>query len=223
MSRREPLRILLADDHILFRSGVRAELSTYPHLTVVGEASDGLEAIAKARETLPDVILMDVSMPRCDGLEAVERIKREMPHVRVIMLTVHDDDEHLFEAIKRGADGYLLKNLEPSELLDQLDKVGRGEAAIAGKLATRILNEIRHPEQAESKDLTTSDSLTPRELEVLQRLVTGDSNAEIARTLVISENTVKMHLANILTKLHLHNRIQAAVYAVREGLADDSV
>lgn len=222
MRNQEPLRILLADDHVFFRSGVRAELSAYPHLTVVGEAGDGLEAIEKARETMPDVILMDISMPRCSGLEAVERIKREMPHVRVIMLTVHDDDDHLFEAIKRGADGYLLKNLEPSELLDLLDKVGHGEAAIDGRLAARILNEFRQPERPLAGDRALTETLTARELEVLQRLVTGDSNAEIARTLVISENTVKMHLANILTKLHLHNRIQAAVYAVREGLADDS-
>jgi two-component system nitrate/nitrite response regulator NarL len=221
MSVLEPLRILLVDDHVLFRSGVKAELSSYPHIKVVGEAADGSEALARARTCQPDVILMDISMPRGSGLEAVEKIKKEMPHVRVIMLTVHDDDEHLFEAIKRGADGYLLKDLEPKELLDMLDRVRHGEAAINGKLAVRILRELRLPDQPAAAVPAPPEALTSREIEVLERVVQGDTNAEIAERLVISENTVKMHLSNILDKLHLQNRIQAAVYAVREGIVPD--
>lgn len=221
MSQAKPLRVLLADDHVLFRSGVKAELSAYPDVQVVGEAGDGLEAIRLARRTHPEVILMDIHMPRCTGLEAVEIIKREAPQVKVVMLTVYDDDDHLFEAIKRGADGYLLKNVEPAELLDVLNRVSRGEAAINGKLAVRILDELRKPAKVEPAGPAPKGTLTGREIEVLERVVKGESNADIARTLVISENTVKMHLANILDKLHLENRIQAAVYAVREGLAND--
>jgi len=221
MSEGERLRVLLVDDHVFFRSGIKAELLAYPDIQVVGEAGDGCEAIARARETLPDVILMDISMPGCSGLEAVEVIKREMPDVCIIMLTVHDDDENLFEAIKRGADGYLLKNLEPEELLDMLDKARRGEAAIHGALAVRILDEFRRPGQGGASRLARRRTLTPREVEVLERVVEGDTNLEIARALVITENTVKMHLRNILDKLHLQNRIQAAVYAVREGLVKE--
>jgi len=220
MNQAKPLRVLLADDHVLFRSGVKSELSAHPGVQVVGEAGDGLEAIRLARQTQPDVILMDIHMPRCSGLEAVEIVKRESPQVKVVMLTVHDDDEHLFEAIKRGADGYLLKNVEPAELLDVLSRVSRGEAAINGRLAVRILDELRKPAKAEPAAPAPKETLTGREIEVLERVVKGESNADIARTLVISENTVKMHLANILDKLHLENRIQAAVYAVREGLVD---
>ena len=221
MSETERLRVLLVDDHVLFRSGVKAELSFYPQIEVVGEACNGSEAIARARESKPDVILMDIAMPGQSGLEAMERIKEEMPRVRVIMLTVHDDDEHLFDAIKRGADGYLLKNLEPHELLDMLDRVHSGEAAIDGKLATRILRELRLQEHPVPSGPASAEALTPREIEVLEWVVEGDTNAEIAQKLVISENTVKMHLRNILDKLHLQNRIQAAVYAIREGIVHD--
>jgi len=221
MSETQRLRVLLVDDHILFRSGVKTELSFYPHIEVVGEAGNGSEAIAQTRETMPDVILMDISMPGCSGLEAMARIKREMPHVRIIILTVHDDDEHLFEAIKRGADGYLLKNLEPSELLDALDRVHHGEAAINARMAARILGEFRKPKPHDESIPTAEEALSAREIDVLERLARGDSNADIARALAVSESTVKMHLRNILDKLHLKNRVQAAVYAVRQGLVSD--
>ncbi|HWQ83282.1 MAG TPA: response regulator transcription factor, partial [Anaerolineales bacterium] len=139
------LRILLADDHVLFRKGLTALLSARPDIQIVGEARDGLEAIEAAREFLPDVILMDVNMPRCDGLEATRRIKREMPHVKIVILTVSDDDQHLFEAIKSGAQGYLLKDLEPYQLYDLLESISRGEAPLSGAIAAKILKEFSHP------------------------------------------------------------------------------
>lgn len=222
MNVKTPMRILLVDDHVLFRSGIKAELSAYPHLQVVGEAANGHEAVDLARERKPDVILMDIQMEKCTGLEAVASIKRELPGVRVIILTVHDEDDCLFEAIRRGADGYLLKDIEPGELLDMLSKVSRGEAAINGRLAVKILNEFHSPGKPAPAPPPAKEALTEREVRVLERLAAGDSNLQIARALVISENTVKMHMSNILNKLHLENRIQAAVYAVREGLVSTS-
>ena len=218
----EPLRILLVDDHVLFRKGMEVLLASRQDMEVVGEAGDGLEAIARARETVPDVILMDIHMPECDGLEAVRVIKREMPHVQIIMLTVSDDDRELFTAIRNGAGGYLLKNLEPYQLFDVLERARYGEVPISGTLAARILQEFRQPDQKVARRPEARDALTPREIEVLERVVEGDTNKEIAEALFITENTVKIHLRNILEKLHLHNRIQAAVYAVREGLVDNS-
>jgi two-component system nitrate/nitrite response regulator NarL len=218
----EPLRILLVDDHVLFRKGLGALLAARQDMDVVGEAGDGLEAIAQARETVPDVILMDIHMPECDGLEAVRIIKREMPHVCIIMLTVSDDDRDLFTAIKNGAEGYLLKNLEPYQLFDMLEGVRRGEAPISGTVAAKILQEFRQPDRSLAPKPEAREALTPREIEVLKRVVEGATNKEIAKALVVTENTIKIHLRNILEKLHLQNRLQAAVYAVREGLVDDS-
>jgi DNA-binding NarL/FixJ family response regulator len=220
----EPLRILLVDDHVLFRKGVAALLVARQEMdvVVVGEAGDGLEAIAQARETVPDVILMDIHMPECGGLEAVMVIKREMPHVHIIMLTVSDDDRDLFAAIKNGAEGYLLKNLEPYQLFEMLEGVRQGEAPISGAVAAKILQEFRQPTQNVAQEPEVSDELTPREVKVLEQVVEGATNKEIAEALTITENTVKIHLRNILEKLHLQNRIQAAVYAVRQGLVDDS-
>lgn len=217
----EPLRILLVDDHVLFRKGLAALLAASQDMDVVGEAGDGLEAIARAQETVPDVILMDIHMPECDGLEAVRIIKREMPHVHVIMLTVSDDDSDLFVAIKNGAEGYLLKNLEPYQLFEMLEGVRQGEAPISGTLAAKILQEFRQSNHNMAPKPEARDTLTPREIEVLEQVVEGATNKEIGEALSVTENTVKIHLRNILEKLHLQNRIQAAVYAVREGLVDD--
>jgi len=218
----EPQRILLVDDHVLFRRGLEALLARRPGVEVVGEASNGLEAVDRARETVPDVILMDIHMPVCGGLEAVGLIKREMPHVHIIMLTVSDDDNDLFTAIKNGASGYLLKNLEPHQLFEQLDGVRRGEAAIAGTMAAKILQEFRTPTLQAVPEQAPVEMLTSREIEILQQVVDGATNREIADRLYITENTVKIHLRNILEKLHLQNRIQAAVYAVRTGLVGGS-
>ena len=220
MHKEQAIRVLLVDDHTLFRKGVASELSSSPNIHVVGEASNGLEAISLARKTHPEVILMDINMPRCSGSEATKVIKSEMPEVRILMLTVYEDDEHLFEAIKCGADGYLLKDIEPDQLLGMLPRVQGGEAAINGKMAARILHELQQSDLAAAPDPRT-EMLTPREHEVLQQLIKGETNQEIATALVITENTVKMHVRNILDKLHLQNRIQAAVYAVREGLVEE--
>lgn len=217
----EPLRIMLVDDHVLFRKGIASLLAERQDMEVVGQAEDGIEAVHKARALAPDVILMDVHMPNRDGLEATKIIKQELPHVQIVMLTVSDDDDDLFDAIKNGAKGYLLKNLEPERLFDLLEKVRQGEAAISGQIATKILQEFKQPERTATREAEPVDALTPREIEVLEQVVTGATNKEIAETLHITENTVKIHLRNILEKLQVQNRIQAAVHAVREGLVDD--
>lgn len=217
---KEPLRILLVDDHTLFRQGIRFGLATRDDMEVAGEAADGLEAIALARETMPDIILMDISMPRCNGLEATRQIKREIPYVKIIMLTVSDEEQDLFEAIRSGADGYLLKNLEARELFETLQIVARGHVLLSGAVAGKILKEFRERFAPESQFAKVVDPLSKREIEVLELVVAGMSNSDIAGSLVISEGTVKNHLKNILEKLHLRNRTQAAVYAVRSGLVD---
>jgi DNA-binding NarL/FixJ family response regulator len=215
------LRILLVDDHVLFRKGVAALLARRPEMEVVGEASDGLEAIGAAREMLPDVILMDIHMPNCDGLEATRVIKRELPYVKIVILTVSDDEQNLFEAIKSGAQGYLLKDLEPTKLYDLLESISRGEAPLSGILAAKILKEFARTNADPEPAPVIIDELTDRETEILQLVVDGLTNKEIAASLFIAENTVKIHLRNILEKLHLQNRIQAAVYAVRQGLVNE--
>jgi RNA polymerase sigma factor (sigma-70 family) len=220
----EPLRVLLVDDHTLFRRGIESLLASRQGIKVVGDAADGCEAITLAKETMPDVILMDIDMPGCDGLEATRQIKRELPHVKIVMLTVSDDDDKLFEAIKSGARGYLLKDLEAYQLFDMLESIRRGEAPLSGLVAARILEEFTQskldsPQEPEPAVVhTATDELSAREIEVLELVVDGKTNKEIAEALVITENTVKNHLSNILDKLHLQNRIQLAVYAVRQGL-----
>jgi DNA-binding NarL/FixJ family response regulator len=219
----DELRILLVDDHSLFRKGIAALLASQPNIQVVGEATNGLEAIERARQLMPDVILMDLTMPKCNGLEATRLIKQELPHIHIIMLTVSDEDHDLFTAIKNGAEGYLLKTLEPHELYGMLNKLRDGEAPISGRLAVKILQEFRQPKQSPELLAAVPDELTPREIEILELVVQGETNSEIAKALYITENTAKIHLRNILEKLHLHNRIQAAVYAVREGLVKESL
>lgn len=215
------MRVLLADDHSLFRSGIASLLRARPGIVVVGEASDGMDAIEQARRLKPDVILMDINMPKCSGLEAVQAIKQEMPQMRIVMLTVSDDDQNLFTAIKNGANGYLLKTIEPQELYEMLAKVYQGEAPISGVMANKILNELRHMKQGGLPASQSVDELTAREIEILECVVRGESNSEIAKSLDIAENTVKIHLRNILEKLHLQNRIQAAVYAVHQHIVED--
>jgi DNA-binding NarL/FixJ family response regulator len=209
------IRILVVDDHVLFRKGLVNLLSGQEDLEVVGEADEGDSALEKARELMPDIVLMDISMPHRDGLEATKRIKAEMPYVRIVVLTVSEAEEDLFQAIKSGAQGYLLKNLEPEELFNLLRGVQRGEAPISPRMATRILKEFTRQRPQEQ---APEDSLTQREREVLGLVVRGATNREIATTLFISENTVKNHLRNILEKLHLQNRVQVVTYALQQGL-----
>lgn len=214
---KEPLRILLVDDHVLFRKGVASVLASRPDIQVVGEANDGLEAIARAQHTHPDIILMDVTMPNCDGLEATREIKRLLPDTKVIVLTVSDNSRDVFEALKCGAQGYLIKNLKPRQLFDTLESVARGEASFSGVIASKILREFQQQgqESAPERDI---ERLTAREIQLLQLVAQGYSNKEIGEALALAESTVKNSLRVILEKLHLRNRTQAAVFAVCQGL-----
>ena len=211
-------KVLIVDDHALLRQGVRNTIEPEEDFDVVGEAEDGAQALAKAKELKPDLILMDISMPHGNGLEALSAIKKELPDVKIIMLTVHDKDENLLEAIKRGAEGFLSKNVRAKALLDSLRGAMRGEAAISRYMAGKILKEFTRLAEIEAKK--TSGQLTPREKEVLQKLSEGLSNREIGLSLCISENTVKVHVKNIFRKLHLQNRNEAAAYAQRWGLEE---
>jgi two-component system nitrate/nitrite response regulator NarL len=214
----QPTKVLIVDDHALLRQGVRNTIESEEDFEVVGEAEDGAQALAKAKELKPDLILMDISMPHGNGLEALSAIKKELPDVKIIMLTVHDKDENLLEAIKRGAEGFLSKNVRAKALLDSLRGAMRGEAAISRYMAGKILKEFTRLAEIEAKK--TSGQLTPREKEVLQKLSEGLSNREIGLSLCISENTVKVHVKNIFRKLHLQNRNEAAAYAQRWGLEE---
>ncbi|HET8522433.1 MAG TPA: response regulator transcription factor [Thermomicrobiales bacterium] len=208
-----PTRILLVDDHALFREGLISLLSYQKDFIVVGEAEDSESAMAKARALSPDIVLMDIDLPGENGVMATLRLTTELPTITVVMLTVHDDSQTLFEAIKAGAQGYLVKNTRSHELLEQLRGLARGEAPISRRLATRILDELH----GQTKLLGQEETLTARETEVLELVVARLSNAEIADRLSISEYTVKNHMKSILAKLHLHNRHQAAAYGVAHG------
>lgn len=211
------MRVLLVDDHALVRDGV-ASLLMARSIDVVGEAADGREALDKARELQPDLILMDIKMPSSNGLEATRLIKAEMPETKIIMLTVSDDDEDLFEAIKSGAEGYLLKNLQAKEFFELLSGVAKGEAAISPPMATKIIEEFARLKTSGAETSQPESDPTAREIDVLTLVSSGASNKEIASTLDITENTVKYHLRNIMQKLHLKNRAQVAAYAVSKGL-----
>ncbi|MBI4288944.1 MAG: response regulator transcription factor [Chloroflexi bacterium] len=213
------MRILLSDDHALFRDGLASLLKAWG-MEVVGEASDGLEAVDKARLLQPDLILMDINMPRCDGLGATRRIKAEMPQIKVVMLTVSDDSDDLFDAIKSGAQGYMLKDLSSEQFMEMLQRVARGEVALSPTLATRIWNEFSR-EKAKRRTEAGEESLTAREMDVLHLTAEGKSNKEMASILHISENTATYHMKNILAKLHLKNRAQVVAYAYREGILKD--
>ncbi|MFQ5882753.1 MAG: response regulator [Candidatus Methylomirabilales bacterium] len=214
----DAIRVLLVDDHALFRKGLASMLRDQPDFEVVAEAQDGQEALAKAKELMPDVILMDIYMPGCNGLDTTQRIKEALPYVKIIILTVSEEDQNLFSAIKSGAQGYLTKRIEPQELFEMLRGVVNGEAPISRITAAKILNELaRHVKQPPVEH--PGDQLSPREHEVLELLTQGSTNKEIAAALCISDNTVKNHLRNILDKLHLQNRVQAAAFALRKGLS----
>ncbi len=218
--KQDVMKILVVDDHPLFRKGIIHMLNTQPDMKVMAEANDGLEALTLAKELMPDLVLMDVQMPNCNGLEATRLIMKEIPYVKIVMLTFSDDDRSLFEAIKSGAQGYLLKNLEPNDLPRMLRGVFRGEAPISRTTAGRLLREFKLQGRGEA---SRAKDLSPREIELLKLVASGSSNHEIAEALTITEHTVKNHLRNILDKLHLKNRVQAAVFAVKEGLANGTL
>jgi DNA-binding NarL/FixJ family response regulator len=215
------IRVLLVDDHSLFRQGLCSLLSKEPGFAVVGEAQDGLDAIAKAKDLKPDLVLMDISMPRCDGVEATRRLRQSFPAMKIVMLTILENDKKLFEAIKAGAHGYMQKNVKPELLFRTLRGVFSGEAAISRATAAKIMNEFA--DQARHGGSDAREELTERELDVLQLLTHGMTNKEIGQKLHLAENTVKNHLKNILDKLQVENRVQAAALALREGIAHDPV
>jgi DNA-binding NarL/FixJ family response regulator len=212
-------RVLLADDHPLFRNGVASLLAARQY-SVVGQASTGTEAVRLAAELTPDLILMDIHMPGLNGLAATRLIKASQPEARIVILTVSEDDADLFEAIKSGAAGYMPKSLEAGQFFDLLEAVLRGEAGLTPDLANKILREFARPPAAASA-APRPDDLTPREQEVLALVGQGATNAEIAARLVVSENTVKFHMKNILQKLHARNRAEVVAFAVRARRATE--
>jgi len=210
-------RILLVDDHALFREGLAGLFAYQDDFVVVGEASDAEGALRQVAEANPDIVLMDIDMPGEDGISTTRRLKAEFPEVTVVMLTVHDATDKLLEAIKAGAQGYLVKNIRTTELLDQLRGLKRGEAAITRRMAARILEEFQRGHATAGTHDESAADLTARELEVLELVADRLSNKEIATRLVISEHTVKNHLKNILAKLHLRSRREAADYGLARG------
>lgn len=211
------IRVLLADDHDLFRQGVRRLLEGAADVEVIGEARTGEEAVRLVEDLIPDIVLLDITMPGLSGIDAARLIKTASPRTGLIMLTVHADEEFLFEAIKAGAMGYLLKDASPDELVRAIRLIYGGEGLLAPSMAAKVMREFARTRDA--KELAgVLNPLTPREIEILQHVAEGLANKEIAHRLSISERTVKNHLSNIMEKLHVNSRTQAAVYALRSGL-----
>ncbi|MDT8975230.1 response regulator transcription factor [Paenibacillus sp. chi10] len=218
MEKQHCFRVLIADDNAHAREGMRDILAIDPAFVVVGEAVNGEDALRMTDQVMPDLILMDISMPVMDGLEATKRIKEQFPYVKIVMVTVSDDITHLFEALKKGAQGYLLKNLQPSAWHEYLRAIAIDEAPMSKELAFRLLQEFSV--KGESK-IPPSTPLTTREREILERVAKGESNRAIAGQLSLSEHTVKNHLKNIMQKLHLENRVQLTRYALKHGIVDN--
>ena len=215
------IRVLVADDHALFRRGLEMVLEAESDIDVVGEANDGEEAVTLATEHMPEIVLMDVRMPGGGGIEACRRIKELAPTVKILMLTISDEEEDLYEAIKAGASGYLLKEISIEEVADAIRSVNAGQSLISPSMASKLLNEFASMAKKEhEKASVPQPRLTEREMEVLTLVAQGLNNRDIAKELFISENTVKNHVRNILEKLHLHSRMEAVVYAVREKLLE---
>ncbi len=217
----EPIRILLADDHTLFRKGIRTILEEMPDVEVVGEAATGGEAVEAANSLVPDVILMDIKMPVISGIEATREILQENPHIGIILVTMYDDPESAFAGMRAGARGYVLKEAEPEELRRAIEAAQRGEVMLCPLIASRVLQYFGARPAPELADVHY-ERLTDRELEVLRSAAEGLSNKEIAQALFISEKTVKNHIANIFSKLHVNDRTQAILYALRRGLVSIS-
>ncbi len=217
----ERLRVLIVDDHALFRRGLQMVLRQEEDIDVVGEAGDGHEAVDKAQELMPDVVLMDVRMPGQSGIKATEQIKDLLPHAKILMLTISDEEADLYDAIKAGASGYLLKEISIDEVADAVRSVSSGQSRISPSMASKLLTEFAAmSKRADERQQLPAPRLTEREMEVLKLVAQGMNNRDIAKELFISENTVKNHIRNILEKLHLHSRMEAVVYAVREKLLE---
>ena len=217
----DAIRVLIVDDHALFRRGLQMVLEGEADIDVVGEASDGHEAIERAEATTPDVVLMDVRMPKRSGIEATRTIKDTLPSTKILMLTISDEEADLYEAIKAGASGYLLKEISIEEVASAVRQVQAGQSLISPSMASKLLNEFAAMvKRRDERTQVPGPRLTERELEVLKLVAKGMNNRDIGSELFISENTVKNHVRNILEKLHLHSRMEAVVYAVREKLLD---
>ncbi|MFT5222819.1 MAG: DNA-binding NarL/FixJ family response regulator [Glaciecola sp.] len=217
----DQIRILIADDHELFRRGLRMVLDDEPDIDVIAEAGDGKTAVQMVVDEAPDVVVMDVRMPQMSGIDAAREMKERNPAVKVLMLTISDDEDDLYQAIKAGANGYLLKEISIDEIGNAVRAVHGGQSLISPSMASKLLNEFASMiKKEEEKAQVPTPRLTPREMEVLQHVAQGMNNREIAKTLFISENTVKNHVRNILEKLQLHSRMEAVVYAVREKLLE---
>jgi NarL family two-component system response regulator LiaR len=212
----DKIRILVVDDESVVREGIVAILSLQPTLEVVGEASDGFQAVEMAEKIKPDVILLDMAMPKQDGLETIPELKEILPKVRILVLTSFADSDTVYQAIKSGALGFMLKDARREQLIQAIHDVAEGKASISPSIAIKVIQEVDHP----SEVLYTSSPLTPRELETLRLIARGLTNQEIAASLSVAERTVAKYVSSILDKLHLANRTQAALYAIREGLAE---
>jgi NarL family two-component system response regulator LiaR len=211
----DPIRVILVDDHNMVRMGLKAYFATLPDITVVGEAGTGEEAVRLAADLAPDVVLMDLIMPGMDGVAATRQVRRVSPRTQVIVVTSYHEDEHIFPAIRAGALSYVLKDIDPDDLAEAIRRAAAGEAVLNPRVAARLVKEL-HGQREEA--VNPFSELTDRELEVLRQVAAGKNNREIAAALVIGESTVKSHIANILAKLHLADRTQAAVYAWQEGI-----
>ena len=217
----EPIRVLVVDDHALFRRGLQMVLEQEPDIEVVGEASDGAEAVTTAAETLPDIVLMDVRMPKRGGIDACTSIHETVPSAKIIMLTISDEEVDLYDAIKAGAMGYLLKEISIEEVASAIRAVHGGQSLISPSMASKLLTEFASMiKKSDDRQQVPTPRLTDREMEVLKLVAKGMNNRDIAKQLFISENTVKNHIRNILEKLQLHSRMEAVVYAVREKLLE---
>lgn len=212
----DKIRVLLVDDHTLFRSGIKSLLQRNDDFEVVGEAGDGLEGIKRVRSLHPDVALFDLHMPGVSGLEAIKVIAEEMPEVHVLMLTVSEDSQDLMDALRAGACGYLLKNIETDTLIDAIRRAAHGESVVSQQMTAKLIQGVRNPPRTDAA-LVERDRFSPRERDILDSLAHGESNKEIARRLSLAESTVKIHVQNIFKKLSMTSRVQVALYAVEHG------